>query len=132
MSEFVLVTKSGMPCYQIASLCDDVGMGASLIVRGEDLLASTAAQLYLAKLLGFESFQKSLFVHHSLLRDQKGGKLSKSAGSVSIAYMKKNGIRVKEIVGYFASWAGIDKKPLSFKELVGDPIFEIKPINIAN
>jgi glutamyl-tRNA synthetase len=127
MSEFVILTKEGMPSYQVASLCDDVEMSVNLIVRGQDLLPSTAAQLYLAKLLGYSSFAQAKFVHHGLLKSQTGEKLSKSKGAVSLNQMRKNGIRVKEIVGYFCAWLSLDCKASSFKELIGHEAFEIKP-----
>ncbi len=121
--EFVLRNKNGLPSYQVVSLCDDVSRGVSLIVRGLDLIPSTAAQLYLAGLLGYKSFGMAKFVHHGLLTDSKGKKLSKSEGSPSLRYMRQNGRRVREIVSYFADWIGISEKPASFAALIGHPAF---------
>lgn len=86
MRDFVLKRKDGWPAYQIASLADDTDHQIQLIVRGEDLLQSTAAQLHLASLLGepFSAFSDAHFYHHHLLLDQKGQKLSKSAGATSL------------------------------------------------
>ncbi|HRH38120.1 MAG TPA: glutamate--tRNA ligase family protein, partial [Flavobacteriales bacterium] len=69
------------PAYQIASLIDDADHGITFIVRGEDLLPSTACQLYLADRLGLESFKRIRFVHHPLITDVNGKKLSKSEGA---------------------------------------------------
>jgi len=81
-NRFAIVRRrDGLPAYHMASLADDVDFGMNLIVRGQDLLASTVVQLHLAKLLGLQSFLDCRFVHHSLLLDINGNKLSKSAGN---------------------------------------------------
>ena len=84
MRDPVLRQRNSAPAYQLMSLCDDVRFGMNLIVRGEDLLPSTACQVYLAGLLGFQSFSGARFLHHPLLMDAKGVKLSKSAGAHSL------------------------------------------------
>jgi glutamyl/glutaminyl-tRNA synthetase len=81
MRDFVVRRRDGVPAYQLASLADDLFFGVNLIVRGEDLLPSTAAQRYLASLIEEEKFTASAFFHHPLITNQMGEKLSKSAGS---------------------------------------------------
>jgi glutamyl-tRNA synthetase len=78
--DFTVRRRDGIPAYQIASLADDMHFGITHIVRGEDLLPSTAAQLFLAEKLGFSSFLECRFLHHPLLSDTNGRKLSKSTG----------------------------------------------------
>ncbi|MCU0435973.1 MAG: glutamate--tRNA ligase family protein [Bacteroidia bacterium] len=75
---FVVRRRDGIAAYQIASLVDDKLFEITHIVRGEDLLPSTAAQLFLARHLGYESFLKTRFLHHELITDEQGNKLSKS------------------------------------------------------
>lgn len=81
----VIRKKDGMPAYQLVSLADDVRMNINLVVRGKDLEPSTATQLYLAGLLQLDSFREARFVHHPLISDAGGAKLSKSAGSPGIS-----------------------------------------------
>ena len=81
VGDFVVRRRDGLPAYQITSLCDDVAMGITIVVRGQDLKESTAMQLFLAKLLGENAFEKILWWHHPLIIDQQGEKLSKSAGN---------------------------------------------------
>ena len=71
------------PAYQIASLSDDLAHGTTHLVRGMDLLASSACQWYMAALLEEEAFLAIRFQHHALLQDELGNKLSKSAGAGS-------------------------------------------------
>jgi glutamyl/glutaminyl-tRNA synthetase len=81
MPNFVVRKKDGVAAYQLASVVDDLRLGTTLIVRGQDLQASTAAQLWLAGHLsetaGF-SVPRVQFLHHPLLMNADGLKLSKS------------------------------------------------------
>jgi len=88
---FVVRKKDGCPAYQLSSVMDDAHFGINLIVRGQDLYASTIAQLYLAGVLGNDAFQRSLFYHHPLLTLPDGSKLSKSAGATSVRYLRREG-----------------------------------------
>lgn len=92
MGDFVIRRRDGLPAYHIASLKDDVDHGINTIVRGEDLLESTAAQLFLAKKLNLQAFEANTFYHHHLFMDEAGNKLSKSAGSTTLKWMRENGV----------------------------------------
>lgn len=98
MGSFVVVRRDGIPAYQLASVVDDRLFGVTSIVRGTDLLHSTAAQLFLADAVGFDSFRHSRFVHHRLLTDEKGEKLSKSEGAFSLKAMREAGITREEVL----------------------------------
>lgn len=91
MGDPVLRQRNGRPAYQLASLADDVDQRMDLIVRGEDLLASTACQVHLARLLGFQAFAEAVFVHHPLLTDAGGRKLSKTDGDGSLRALRQAG-----------------------------------------
>ncbi|WP_223649041.1 glutamate--tRNA ligase family protein [Hymenobacter psoromatis] len=81
MPDFIVRRKDGVAAYQLASVVDDLRLGTTLVVRGLDLLPSTAAQLWLAAQLSetqpFNGGQVHFF-HHDLLTDATGQKLSKS------------------------------------------------------
>ncbi|WP_233454853.1 glutamate--tRNA ligase family protein [Hymenobacter negativus] len=81
MPDFVIRKKDGVAAYQVASVVDDLRLGTNLIVRGLDLQASTAAQLWLAGQLSETAVfnaERVQFFHHPLLTDAAGQKLSKS------------------------------------------------------
>ncbi len=81
MPDFVVRKKDGVAAYQLASVVDDLRLGTTLIVRGHDLLPSTAAQLWLASQVSdLKNFNSNhiRFFHHDLLTDAAGRKLSKS------------------------------------------------------
>ncbi|MBK8614871.1 MAG: tRNA glutamyl-Q synthetase [Flavobacteriales bacterium] len=92
MPDPVIRQRSVRPAYQVASLADDLDAGINFIVRGADLLPSTACQLFMAKYLGERGFQEAAFVHHKLLTDARGAKLSKSAGAGSLHDMRSAGV----------------------------------------
>jgi len=108
MGDFVLKQKDGSPAYQIASLCDDMHWNINFIVRGQDLLPSTGAQIFLAQQLGYEDFQKATFFHHPLLTDAAGEKLSKSAGSTALASWRAAGESPSAVWRQAAQWLGIE------------------------
>ncbi len=80
--DFVVWRRDGVPAYELAVVQDDISMGITEVVRGEDLLLSTARQILLYEALGASP---PGFFHCPLLRDGGGHKLSKSLGSRSIS-----------------------------------------------
>ncbi|MHB1015727.1 MAG: glutamate--tRNA ligase family protein, partial [Desulfurivibrionaceae bacterium] len=91
MGDFVLWRKEDLPAYQLVSLVDDLDDRINLIVRGQDLLPSTAAQLFLAGLHGNNSFAETSFLHHPLVLGEDGRKLSKSDNVLSLAALREGG-----------------------------------------
>ena len=89
MGDFVIKRRDGLPAYQLASVMDDLELGVNLVVRGEDLRASTAAQVFLAECLSDKVFPAARFVHHKLINDNAGNKLSKSAAAFSLKSLRK-------------------------------------------
>jgi glutamyl-tRNA synthetase len=97
MGDPVLRQRNGRPAYQLASLADDVQFGTTFVVRGMDLLPSSACQLHIARLLGLSTFGQVRFLHHPLITDEAGQKLSKSAGAGSLKAMREAGADLTEL-----------------------------------
>ena len=89
MADSVIKRRDGLPAYQLASIMDDLELGVNLVVRGEDLRASTAAQVFLAECLSDKVFPAARFIHHQLINDNSGNKLSKSAGAFSLTNLRE-------------------------------------------
>ena len=83
LGDFVVWKKDDTPAYNLASLVDDEILGVNLLVRGEDLLACSAAQKYAAQILGY-GFAGANFIHHGLLA-HGGKKLSKSSSAPAVS-----------------------------------------------
>ncbi len=114
MPYFIVQKKDKLPSYQLVSLIDDCQMNINFIVRGKDLISSTAAQLFLAKILDKRAFLESNFLHHNLILDKEENKISKSAGNkydfFSIKYFKENGGTRENFLKEFCNWIEIEPK----------------------
>ena len=80
LSDFLVWRKDGVVAYELATVVDDYLMGITEVVRGEDLLLSSARQCLLFDALGWE---RPSFYHCKLLLGSDGNKLSKSTRSLS-------------------------------------------------
>lgn len=113
----VVRKKDGFPAYHLCSVADDVHFGVDAVVRGEDLFESTLLQLHLAGLLGLDSFASAVFLHHPLLLQPEGGKMSKSAGSTSVMHMRKRGMRPSEVYSAIADMVSPGAEAGGFEDL---------------
>ncbi|HEX5001580.1 MAG TPA: glutamate--tRNA ligase family protein [Bacteroidia bacterium] len=109
---FVIRSKNGRPAYQIASLADDLFYNINLIVRGRDLITSTACQLYIDSLLQ-SGFSAVGFVHHPLVVDAGDVKLSKSSGAASVNAISASGKNASLIYQLVAGWLGLQLSTLN-------------------
>ena len=81
--DLVLWKKDQSPCYHLLSLLHDQKIGTNAIVRGEDLLDSTAVQVALSQQMQL-TFHQNKFFHHSLLSEVDGSKISKSTNKAEV------------------------------------------------
>lgn len=86
--DFVVWRGDGVPAYQLACAVDDAAMGITEVVRGADLLVSTARQILIFRALGFSVPQ---FFHCELMRDDKGERLAKRHDSLSLRSLRGRG-----------------------------------------
>jgi glutamyl-tRNA synthetase len=120
MKDFVVRKRDGFPAYQLTSVVDDLYFGVDLVVRGEDLWASTIAQHLLAEKMGKgKEFEAMGFYHHPLLMAEGERKLSKSAGDTSVQYLRKQGLKKKDVYTMIAKMMGREDEPRSWEELAG-------------
>lgn len=124
--DFVLQRKDGAWAYQLAVVVDDALMGVTEVVRGRDLLLSAPQQIYLFHTLGFTSPQ---YIHHPLLCNEAGQRLSKRDKSLDMGVLRQK-YTAQEIIGLLAHYAGILPKPeaLSLAELLQGFSWEKVPV----
>jgi glutamyl-tRNA synthetase len=119
MENFVVRKKDGFPAYQLTSVIDDLFYGVDLIVRGDDLWASTLAQIQLATALDKPAFNDVVFYHHPLLFEEPGKKLSKSAGSTSVKYLRQEGRSAGDVFGLISDLLRLHTKASTWQQLAG-------------
>lgn len=86
--DFIVRRRDGAWAYQFAVAIDDALMGITEVVRGEDLLLSTAQQLYVMQQLGLTSPRH--YIHFPLVRNNAGIRLSKRDQSLSMEHLRRS------------------------------------------
>lgn len=87
--DFLVWRKDGFPAYELAVVADDVAMGITEVVRGEDLLLSTARQLLIYEAL---SERAPAFFHCPLVLDEQGKRLAKRSKAMGLREMRARGV----------------------------------------
>jgi glutamyl-tRNA synthetase len=117
VGDFVVRRRDGVPSYQLAVAADDIEMRVTHVLRGDDLLSSTARQLLLYHAL---RGQPPVWAHVPLLLSPAGERLAKRHGGFTIAQLRAAGRQPEEVVGYLAHSAGLRARvePTELRELV--------------
>src|SRR5215469_450852 len=92
--DFVVWRNDDVPAYQLACVVDDAAMQITEVVRGEDLLLSTARQLLLYRALGHKT---PAFFHCPLMLDENGQRLAKRSESLSLRALRERGVRAGDL-----------------------------------
>lgn len=98
--DFLVWRRDDVPAYQLAVVVDDAAMRITEVVRGADLLKSTARQLLLMRALGYAAPD---YFHCELVRDAAGVRLAKRQDALSIRHLREGGMtaeRVLEMAGW--------------------------------
>lgn len=93
--DFVVWRKDGMPSYQLACVVDDAAMGVTEVVRGRDLLRSTARQLLLQRALDLAT---PTYFHCELMRDENGARLAKRHDALSLRALREKGCTPDQVI----------------------------------
>jgi len=106
VDDVVLRRNDGVPAYNLAVVVDDALQGVTEVVRGDDLLASTARQIHLQELLGHP---RPTYVHVPLVVDEHGERLAKRHGvPVTIGELAAVGVTLADITAWLAASIGLD------------------------
>jgi len=93
-ADFLLWRRDDIPAYQLAVVVDDAAMQITEVVRGADLLKSTARQLLLIRALGYST---PACFHCPLLRDEKNVRLAKRHDALSLWKLREQGVTAEEL-----------------------------------
>lgn len=118
VGDFVLKRRDGLWAYQLAVVVDDLLMEIDEVVRGADLLESTARQIQLIEALGG---RPPAYAHVPLVVNAQGEKLSKRDAGLTLRSLREAGVRPEALVGYLGWTLGmLDRpEPCAASDLVG-------------
>jgi glutamyl-Q tRNA(Asp) synthetase len=114
--------RDGHWTYQFAVTVDDMRQGVTLVIRGADLVSSTGRQILLARMLGRTN--PPVFLHHPLIHDRRGEKLSKSAGDTGVRELRSAGLTAPQVIGIAASRVGLVDSARSIRASEVSGLFE--------
>ena len=101
--DFILRRADGAWAYQLAVVVDDASMGVTEVVRGADLLDSSAQQIYLYELLGLQAPE---YAHVPLICNAEGHRLSKRDAGTDMESLRRE-MSPRRLVGHLAALAGL-------------------------
>ena len=93
--DFLIWRRDDVPAYQLAVVADDAAMHITEVVRGADLLKSTARQLLLIRALGFPV---PAYYHCNLVRDERGMRLAKRHAALALRTLREQGRAPEEVL----------------------------------
>lgn len=101
--DFLVARSPFAPSYQLAVVVDDLAMGITQVIRGDDLIPSTPRQILLARALGGEP---PSYGHVPLVLGPDGRRLAKRDGSIKLATLRESGADPRRLVGWVAQSCG--------------------------
>lgn len=107
VGDFPIARRDGEPAYQLAVVVDDAQQGVTEVLRGRDLLSSTARQKVLQQALGLAS---PVWVHVPLVTDASGRRLAKRADDLALATLREAGVPAWKVVQWAARSAGMSPR----------------------
>ncbi len=125
LGDFPLARDEGGAGYTLAAVVDDAAMGVSEVVRGDDLLVATPAQILIQRALGLPT---PAYCHVPLVVGPDGRRLAKRHGDTRVAAYRADGVRPGAILGLLAAscgWAEAGEE-VSLAELL--PRFDLSAI----
>lgn len=116
VGDFLIQRLDGVASYQLAVVVDDALSGITHVLRGDDLLSSTARQLQLQRALGYARVE---YAHVPLMLQADGKRLAKRDGASTVAGLRELGWSAEKVIGHLAGSAGLnDGSPVRASELI--------------
>lgn len=118
IEDFVILRSDGTPIYNLAVVSDDIAMGITLVMRGDDHISNTPKQIMLYNALGVPVPQ---FAHVPMIHGLDGKKLSKRHGATAVADYQHQGVLPQAMCNFLAllGWSpGGDREVMTLDEMV--------------
>jgi glutamyl-tRNA synthetase len=129
LDDFILVRSDGSPTYHLSVVSDDIDMGITHVVRGDDHLSNTPKHIRLFDALGAPV---PVFAHLPLILGEDKKRLSKRTGATSVEEFREQGILPQALFNYLAllSWTPQGAAELLSKEEMA-PLFRIERLSAS-
>lgn len=123
VGDFVVKRADGLFAYQLAVVVDDLAQGVTHVVRGRDLIDSTARQIYLSNKLGATPLS---YCHVPLMLDKQGKRMAKRNASLSAREWRNQGRSAEQLLGELAFSLGLlgNAQPLTTGQLLDSMDFQ--------
>ncbi len=128
IDDFIILRSDGTPTYHFAVVIDDITMGITHVIRGDDHISNTPKQLLIYKALEVDPPE---FAHIPMVLGSDGARLSKRHGAKSILEYRDAGFLPKALLNYLArlGWGYGDQEYFTVEELIEK--FDLKSINLS-
>jgi len=128
LDDLVIFRSDGWPTYNFAVVVDDIDMGITEVIRGDDHVNNTPRQINIYRALGANVPE---FAHLPMILDKEGKKLSKRTNSVSVMEYREDGFLPHAILNYLVrlGWSHGDQEIFSREEMI--TLFDIADVNKA-
>lgn len=128
LDDLVLARSDGTPTYNFTVVVDDMDMGVSCVIRGDDHLNNTPRQINILRALGASVPQ---YAHVPMILGADGARLSKRHGAVSVLQYRDEGYLPEALLNYLVrlGWSHGDQEVFSLDELVTK--FDVEAVNRA-
>jgi glutamyl-tRNA synthetase len=126
LDDMVIFRPDGYPTYNFAVVVDDMDMGITEVIRGDDHINNTPRQINIYQALG-ATVPK--FAHMPMILDEQGAKLSKRTGAADVMQYRDAGYLPHALINYLArlGWSHGDQELFSREELIA--LFDVKDVN---
>jgi len=126
LDDLVIARPDGSPTYNLTVVVDDLDMGLTHVIRGDDHLNNSPRQINIFKALGAEV---PIFAHLPMILGDDGARLSKRHGAVSVMSYRDEGFLPEALLNYLVrlGWSHGDQEIFSIDEMVS--LFDITDVN---
>ncbi|GGK01261.1 glutamate--tRNA ligase [Luteimonas terricola] len=126
LDDLVIFRPDGYPTYNFAVVVDDLDMGISDVVRGDDHVNNTPRQINIYRALGADV---PAFSHLPMILDEQGAKLSKRTGAADVMQYRDAGYLPHALLNYLVrlGWSHGDQEVFSIDEMKS--LFDLKDVN---
>lgn len=128
LDDLIIARSDGTPTYNLTVVVDDMDMGVTHVIRGDDHVNNTPRQINILKALGA---QLPVYAHVPMILGSDGARLSKRHGAVSVMQYRNDGYLPEALLNYLVrlGWSHGDQELFSIDEMI--QLFDLEKVNVS-